>query len=62
MTTHEILLAAQAAKLPLALNQHLPPDIRVLVTWDGHVDEAPLSRLLPYGFGPASLHEKEEEE
>ena len=38
------------------------PDIRVLVTWDGHVDEAPLSRLLPYGFGPASLHEKEEEE
>ena len=38
------------------------PGIRVLVTWDGHVDEAPLSRLLPYGFGPASLHEKEEEE
>ena len=30
MTTHEILLAAQAAKLPLALNQHLPPDIRAL--------------------------------
>ena len=38
------------------------PGIRVLVTWDGHVDEAPLSRLLPHGFGPASLHEKEEEE
>ena len=38
------------------------PGIRVLVTWDGHVDEAPLSRLLPYGFGPTSLHEKEEEE
>ena len=27
------------------------PGIRVLVTWDGHVDEAPLSRLLPHGFG-----------
>ena len=38
------------------------PGIRVLVTWDRHVDEAPLSRLLPHGFGPASLHEKEEEE
>lgn len=31
------------------------PDIRVLVTWDGHVDEAPLSQLLPHGFGPKSL-------
>ena len=30
MTTQEILQAAQGAKLPLALNQHLPPDIRVL--------------------------------
>ena len=36
------------------------PGIRVLVTWDGHVDEAPLSRLLPHGFGPDSLHEEEE--
>ena len=36
--------------------------IRVIVTWDGHVEEAPLSRLLPYGFGPSSLQEKEEEE
>jgi len=31
------------------------PDIRVLVTWDGNVDEAPLSELLPHGFGPKSL-------
>lgn len=31
------------------------PDIRVLVTWDGHVEEAPLSQLLPHGFGPKSL-------
>ena len=30
MTTQEILQAAQSAKLPLALNQHLPPDIRAL--------------------------------
>ncbi len=31
------------------------PDLRVLVTWDGHVDEAPLSQLLPHGFGPKDL-------
>lgn len=31
------------------------PGIRVLVTWDGHVDEAMLSDLLPHGFGPKSL-------
>lgn len=31
------------------------PDIRVIVTWDGHVDEAALSQLLPHGFGPKSL-------
>lgn len=31
------------------------PDIRVIVTWDGHVDEAPLSQLLPHGFGPKAL-------
>lgn len=31
------------------------PDIRVLVTWDGHVEEEPLSKLLPHGFGPKSL-------
>ena len=31
------------------------PNIRVLVTWDGHVEEAPLSMLLPHGFGPKSL-------
>lgn len=35
------------------------PDIRVLVTWDGKVDEAPLSKLLPYGFGPKELPAKE---
>lgn len=31
------------------------PDIRVLVTWDGQVDEAKLSQLLPHGFGPKQL-------
>lgn len=31
------------------------PGIRVLVTWDGQVDEAMLSDLLPHGFGPKSL-------
>lgn len=31
------------------------PDIRVLVTWGDHVEEAPLSALLPHGFGPKSL-------
>ena len=36
------------------------PDIRVLVTWDGHFDEAPLSRLLPYGFGPKDLDQAKE--
>ena len=31
------------------------PGIRVLVTWDGHEDERPLSELLPFGFGPKDL-------
>ena len=31
------------------------PGIRVLVTWDGGTDEAPLSALLPHGFGPEEL-------
>lgn len=31
------------------------PNIRVIVTWDGKVDEMPLSELLPHGFGPKSL-------
>ncbi len=31
------------------------PDIRVLVTWDGQVAEAPLKELLPHGFGPKDL-------
>ena len=32
------------------------PGIRVLVTWDeGKTAEAPLSELLPYGFGPKEL-------
>ncbi len=31
------------------------PKMRVLVTWDGGVDAAPLSALLPHGFGPADL-------
>lgn len=35
------------------------PGIRVLVTWDGKVDEAPLCKLLPHGFGPKELPSKE---
>ena len=31
------------------------PGIRVLVTWGDHVEEAPLSALLPHGFGPNEL-------
>lgn len=31
------------------------PDIRVLITWDGHTDEAPLRALLPHSFGPKDL-------
>ena len=42
-----------------ALNE-FAPDIRVLITWDGNQDEAPLSVLLPHGFGPKDLeHTKE---
>ena len=32
------------------------PGIRVLVTWDGQRDEAPLQQLLPHGFGPNELN------
>lgn len=35
------------------------PNLRVLVTWDGHVEELPLSALFPHGFGPQELPEKE---
>lgn len=31
------------------------PDLLVLMTWDGHTEQARLSDLLPNGFGPASL-------
>ncbi len=31
------------------------PDIRVLVTWDGHTEEKSLRDLLPEGFGPDSM-------
>ncbi len=31
------------------------PDIRVMITWDGNYAAAPLSELLPHGFGPSSL-------
>ena len=31
------------------------PGLRVLVTWDGHVEEKKLSELLPEGFGPQSM-------
>lgn len=37
------------------------PNIRVLVTWDGNVEEAPLSSLLPHGFGPKELNESQQE-
>lgn len=35
------------------------PNIRVLVTWNGGVDELPLCALLPHGFGPKDLPENE---
>ena len=39
-----------------ALNE-FAPNIRVLITWgDGQTDEAPLSALLPHGFGPQDLN------
>ena len=31
------------------------PDLRILVTWDNHVEEKKLSDLLPEGFGPHSM-------
>lgn len=31
------------------------PDLTVLVTWDGNVEQASLRDLLPHGFGPSSL-------
>lgn len=31
------------------------PNIRILVTWQGHVEEATLDQLLPHGFGPKEL-------
>lgn len=37
------------------------PGIRVLVTWDGHVEEKPLSELLPEGFGPRSMKQDTQE-
>ena len=32
------------------------PHMRVLVTWDGHVEMMNLSDLLPGAFGPDSMH------
>ena len=37
-----------------ALNE-FAPDLRVLVTWDGQVEESTLPELLPNGFGPHEL-------
>ena len=34
------------------------PQIRVIVTWDGHVEEMSLPELLPCGFGPKELPKK----
>ena len=31
------------------------PELRVLVTWDDHVEEKTLAELLPEGFGPHSM-------
>ena len=31
------------------------PDIRIIVTWEDHVEEKKLSDLLPEGFGPDSM-------
>lgn len=31
------------------------PDLRILVTWDGNVEEKRLTELLPEGFGPHSM-------
>ena len=31
------------------------PDIRVIVTWEDHVEEKNLHELLPEGFGPDSM-------
>lgn len=31
------------------------PDLRILVTWDGNVEEKTLRELLPEGFGPHSM-------
>ncbi|MBQ6175118.1 MAG: cytidine deaminase [Clostridia bacterium] len=31
------------------------PHLRVLVTWDGHVEESTLDALLPHSFGPEKL-------
>ena len=31
------------------------PDIRVIVTWEDHVEEKSLHELLPEGFGPDSM-------
>ncbi len=34
------------------------PEIRILVTWEDHVEESTLKELLPHGFGPKDLPEK----
>ena len=31
------------------------PEMRVMITWDGHTAQALLRDLLPHGFGPKSL-------
>ena len=31
------------------------PDIRIIVTWDGHMEEKSLHELLPESFGPDSM-------
>ena len=32
------------------------PDIRVMITWDDHVEEKMLKELLPVGFGPNDVN------
>lgn len=56
-----IAIAANAKAWPCGacrqvLNE-FAPDIRVLVTWEDHVEEKTLKELLPEGFGPDSMNE-----
>ena len=56
-----IAIAAQTKAWPCGacrqvLNE-FAPDIRILVTWEDHVEEKRLTELLPESFGPHSMDE-----